>query len=176
VFDRTSSGSTLKWLSIVDEHTRECLALKVARSMTSEDVIDTLAELFAMRGVPRQIRSDNGPEFIAAGIRRWLAQVGVTTLYIEPGSPWENGYAESFHSRLRDEFLAREVFESLGAARQLTLAWKEDYNERRPHSSLGYQTPAQFAAACAASAPAAPALQQHTRREETSMIPHSLPS
>jgi len=166
VFDRTASGSTLKWLSIVDEYTRECLALKVDRSITSEDVIDTLAELFAMRGVPRCIRSDNGPEFIAHAIRRWLAQVDVQALYIEPGSPWENGYAESFHSRVRDEFLALEIFENLRAARELTAAWKEDYNQQRPHGSLGYQTPTEFAAACAASAPAAPALQQHTRRDE----------
>lgn len=166
VFDRTASGSALKWLSIVDEYTRECLALKAARSITSEDVIDTLAELFAMRGVPRCIRSDNGPEFIAHAIRRWLAQVGVQTLYVEPGSPWENGYAESFHSRVRDEFLALEIFENLRAARELTAAWKEDYNQQRPHGSLGYQTPTEFAAACAASAPAAPALQQHTRRDE----------
>ena len=170
VFDRTASGSVLKWLSIVDEYTRECLTLKVDRSITSEDVIDTLSELFAMRGVPRCIRSDNGPEFIAQAIRRWLAQVKVQTLYVEPGSPWENGYAESFHSRVRDEFLALEIFESLAAARLLTAAWREDYNHHRPHGSLGYQTPAEFAAACAASAPASaapqPALQQHTRREE----------
>ena len=177
VFDRTTSGTTLKWLSIVDEHTRECLALKVARSITSEDVIDTLAELFAMRGVPRHIRSDNGPEFVAQAIRRWLSQVGVEALYIEPGSPWENGYAESFHSRLRDEFLAIEVFESLTAARQLTAAWKDDYNNHRPHSSLGYVTPAQYAAACATSAPAAPALQQHTRRDEEDVLfPQPVPS
>jgi len=179
VFDRTASGSTLKWLSIVDEHTRECLALKVARGITSEDVIDTLAELFAMRGVPRQIRSDNGPEFIAVAIRRWLSQVEVEAMYIEPGSPWENGYAESFHSRLRDEFLAVEVFENLTSARTLTVAWKEDYNHHRPHGSLGYQTPSQFAAACAASAPAAPTLQQHTRtkEEETTLpVPQTLPS
>jgi putative transposase len=170
VFDRTTSGSQLKWLSIVDEHTRECLSLKVARSITSEDVIDTLAELFAMRGVPKHIRSDNGPEFIALAIRRWLGQVGVEALYIEPGSPWENGYAESFHSRLRDEFLAMEVFENLPAARALTAAWREDYNQVRPHSSLGYLTPVEFAA-CAASAPAAPALQQHTRIHEEKTIP-----
>ena len=170
VFDRTASGSQLKWLSIVDEHTRECLALKVARSITSQDVIDTLAELFAMRGVPRHIRSDNGPEFIATAIRHWLGQVGVTALYIEPGSPWENGYAESFHSRLRDEFLAMEVFENLPAARALTSAWREDYNRVRPHSSLGYMTPTEFAA-CAASAPAAPTLQQHTRTEEVNPLP-----
>lgn len=152
VFDHTTGGSTLKWLSIIDEYTRECLTLKVDRSITSEDVIDTLAELFAMGGVPKHIRSDNGPEFIAQAIQRWLAQVEVQTLYIAPGSPWENGYAESFHSRLRDEFLALEEFESLAAARQLTTAWREDYNHHRPHSSLGYVAPAEFAARCTASA------------------------
>ena len=166
VFDHTTSGSQLKWLSIVDEHTRECLALKVARSITSEDVIDTLAELFAIRGVPKCIRSDNGPEFVAQAIRHWLGQVDVETLYIQPGSPWENGYAESFHSRLRDEFLALEVFESLSAAKRLTKQWQEDYNHHRPHSSLGYVTPIEFAARCATSAPASatpqPALQQHS--------------
>jgi putative transposase len=161
VFDRTTSGSTLKWLSIVDEYTRECLALKVDRSITSEDVIDTLAELFAIRGVPKCIRSDNGPEFVAQAIQRWTKQLGIETLYIAPGSPWENGYAESFHSRLRDEFLAIEEFESLSAARKLTAVWKEDYNHHRPHSSLGYVTPVEFAARGAASAPATPALQQH---------------
>ena len=168
VFDHTTSGSTLKWLSIVDEYTRECLALKVDRSITSEDVIDTLAELFAMRGVPRHIRSDNGPEFIARAIQRWLAQVEVETLYVEPGSPWENGFAESFHSRLRDEFLALEVFESLVAARKLTQAWKDDYNHHRPHSSLGYVPPIEFAARCAASVRATPSLQQHSG---TTLVP-----
>ncbi len=158
VFDHTTTGSQLKWLSIVDEYTRECLALKVDRSITSEDVIDTLAELFAMHGVPKCVRSDNGPEFIAHAIRRWLKQVDVETLYIEPGSPWENGYAESFHSRLRDEFLALEVFESLSAAKRLTGQWREDYNHHRPHSSLGYVTPIEFAARCAASAPASQSL------------------
>lgn len=170
VFDRTTSGSPLKWLSIVDEHTRECLALKVARGLTAEDAIDTLAELFAMRGVPGAIRSDNGPEFVARAIRKWLGQVGVQTLYVAPGSPWQNGYAESFHSRLRDEFLALEVFESLAAARKLSAAWQDDYNHHRPHSSLGYLTPGEFAARCAASAaslPSPPAqasspLQQHS--------------
>jgi transposase InsO family protein len=162
VFDRTESGSPLKWLSIVDEYTRECLALKVDRGITAEDVIDTLAELFAMRGVPRAIRSDNGPEFVALAIQRWLRQVDVQTFYIAPGQPWENGYAESFHSRLRDEFLAREIFESLAAARSLTAAWRHDYNHYRPHSSLGYLTPAEFAARCAASVRATPSLQQHS--------------
>jgi transposase InsO family protein len=144
----------LKWLSVVDEYTRECLALKVDRGITSEDVIDTLSELFAMRGVPKHIRSDNGPEFIAHAFRRWLGQVGVDAMYIEPGSPWENGYAESFHGRLRDEFLAMEIFDGVRDARALTASWRDEYNTQRPHSSLGYQTPARFAAACAASASA----------------------
>ena len=156
VFDYTNSGTSLKWLSIVDEYTRECLTLKVDRSITSEDVIDTLAELFAMRGVPRCIRSDNGPEFIAKSLQRWLNRVAVETLFIEPGSPWENGYAESFHSRFRDEFLAIEEFESLSAARRLTTLWQHDYNNHRPHSSLEYLTPIEFAARCAASTPEKP--------------------
>jgi transposase InsO family protein len=175
VFDRTISGSPLKWLSIVDEYTRECLALKVDRSITSEDVIDTLAELFAIRGVPRHIRSDNGPEFIAKAIQRWTKQVEIETLYIEPGSPWENAYAESFHSRFRDELLAAEEFEDLATARRLTAAWKEGYNHHRPHSSLGYVTPAEFAARGAASATASdlatpnppPPLQQHREITQT---------
>jgi transposase InsO family protein len=166
VFDHTTGGSTLKWLSIVDEYTRECLALKVDRSITSEDVIDTLAELFAMRGVPKHIRSDNGPEFIAHPIQDWTKQLEIETLYIEPGAPWENGFAESFHSRLRDEFLALEVFESLVAARKLTAAWRDDYNYCRPHGSLGYVTPAAYGARCAASVRASatpqPSLQQHS--------------
>lgn len=162
VFDRTTNGSPLKWLSIMDEYTRECLTLKVSRSITSEDVIETLAELFAMRGVPQCIRSDNGPEFVAKAIGRWLGQVSVETLYIEPGSPWENGYAESFHSRFRDEFLAVEEFESLSSARELTNSWREDYNHYRPHSSLGYMAPSTFAARCAPSVRATPSLQQHS--------------
>lgn len=175
VFDHTTSGSMLKWLSIVDEYTRECLALKVDRGITSQDVIDTLAELFSMRGVPRCIRSDNGPEFIAQGVRDWLQRVDVQTLYIAPGSPWENGYAESFHSKLRDEFLALEEFESLSAARTLTLAWKEDYNMTRPHSALGYRTPQEFSTRCAASVPEKPSatpqpsppLQRHSETYPT---------
>ena len=156
VFDRTIAGSPLKWLSIVDEYTRECLALKVDRNIRSEDVIDALAELLAMRGVPRCIRSDNDPEFIAQALRKWLGQVGVETLYVEPGSPWENGYVESFHSRLRDEFLALEQFESLAAARKLTAKWKDDYNYYRPHGSLRYVAPAVFADRCTASATESP--------------------
>ncbi len=166
IFDRTTSGRSLKWLSIIDEFTRECLALKVAGSITSEDVIDTLAELFAMRGVPRNIRSDNGPDFIAKTVREWLERVDVKTLYVAPGSPWENGYAESFHCRLRDELLAREEFENLQAARRLAKAWQEDYNHVRPHGSLGYQSPSKFAAGCAASVRATPSLQQHSPKSD----------
>jgi transposase InsO family protein len=154
IFDRTTSGSPLKWLTMEDEYTRESLALKMDRSITSEDVIDTLAELLAMRGVPEHIRSDNGPEFIAHAIRRWLEQLDIKTLYIEPGAPWENGYAESFNNRFRDELLAIEEFENVAAARKLGAAWRHDYNNFRPHSSLGYLTPAEYAARCPASAPA----------------------
>ena len=148
IHDRTTDGRPLKWLAIMDEYTRECLALEVDRSMTAERVIDVLAELFRIRGVPKHIRSDNGPEFIAQAIRRWLGQAGVETLYIEPGSPWENGYAESFFSRLRDELTNREEFTNLAEAKHLADAWRLEYNHRRPHSSLGYQTPAEFAAVC----------------------------
>lgn len=169
VFDRTASGTTLKWLSIIDEHTRECLALQVGRSITSEDVLDTLAELFAMRGVPRCVRSDNGPEFIALAIRRWFEKTGVTSLYIEPGAPWENGYAESFHSRLRDELLGTHDFADLREARTLTATWREDYNHHRPHGSLGYQTPAAFAAGGANSVRATPSLRRHPRQEQETL-------
>jgi len=153
VFDRTTSGSPIKCLTLIDEHTRESLALKIDRSITSEDLIDTLCELFAMRGVPGQIRSDNGPEFVAKELQRWLDRLDVGVLYVEPGSPWQNGYAESFNSKFRDEFLAIEEFEGLAAARKLGAAWREDYNHHRPHSSLGYLTPAEFAARCPHSAP-----------------------
>lgn len=172
VFDRTTNGTTLKWLSIVDEYTRECLMLKVSRSITSEDVIDTLAELFAMRGVPGCVRSDNGPEFIATAIERWFEKTGVQSLYIAPGAPWENGYAESFHSRLRDEFLNVHAFADLREARALTNAWQDDYNHRRPHSSLGYQTPASFAAGGGAnSVRATPSLRRPHPRQSLEPLP-----
>ena len=125
--------------------TRECLSLKVSRSIRSEDVIDTLAELFAMRGVPNCIRSDNGPEFVAKSLERWLDQLQVSTLFIAPGSPWENAYSESFNSRFRDEFLWMEQFESVRDARRLTSVWLHSYNHDRPHSSLDYMTPLEFA-------------------------------
>jgi transposase InsO family protein len=174
VFDRTANGRTLKWLSVVDEYTRECVALEANRRMTSDDVLDVLRDLFAIRGVPRHIRSDNGPEFIAHAIRKFLTNVDVKTLYIEPGSPWQNGYAESFHSRLRSELLDAEIFENVIAAQALAASWRNGYNHHRPHSSLGYQTPAEYAAGCAASAPATPALQQHSREESAFTVPQPL--
>jgi putative transposase len=149
IFDRTSDGRSLKWLSIVDEYTRECLALEARRGMTAEDIRIILAEVAAGRGgPPRRMRSDNGPEFVAQVVQSWLEETGSGTLYVAPGSPWQNGYAESFHSKVRDEFLNREEFESEPQARALGALWKEEYNTERPHSSLGYQTPAEFAATC----------------------------
>jgi transposase InsO family protein len=166
IHDRTTGGQPLKWFAITDEYTRECLALEVARGITAEVVLDILTNLFLTRGVPRHIRSDNGPEFIATAILHHGQQAGLEMLYIEPGSPWENGFAESFFSRLRDELLNCEEFANLAEARWFARRRQHEHNHERPHSSLDYQTPAQFAAACAASAPATPALQQHTRREE----------
>jgi putative transposase len=149
IHDRTRSGGPLKWLSVVDEFTRECLVLEVARSITAEDVKDELIRLFRRRGAPEHIRSDNGPEFIAKALREWLERARVGTLYVEAGAPWENGYAEAFHGRLRDELLNTEEFASLREAHALASAWKEDYNHHRPHSALGYRTPGEFAAATA---------------------------
>ncbi len=146
IYDRSEDGGGLKWLSIVDEYTRECLALEVARSMSAADVVDVLIELTQARGVPKHIRSDNGPEFIARTIRSWLDRSKIGSLYIEPGSPWQNGYAESFHARLRDELLNAEVFANVAEARRMALRWRLEYNHRRPHSALKYQTPAAFAA------------------------------
>ena len=147
VMDQTVDSRPVKLFPIVDEYTRECLCLDVARSIRATDVIETLRHLFAVRGTPRFIRSDNGPEFIAQAVRDWLAESGVKTLYIEPGSPWENGYCESFNSRLRDELLDRELFMDLREAKVVVEDYRLDYNHRRPHSALGYVTPATFAAA-----------------------------
>jgi putative transposase len=168
IHDRTVTGKPLKWLAITDEYTRECLALEVDRSITADKVIDVLVNLFLTRGVPKHIRSDNGPEFIAGEIRKHAQRTGLEMLYVEPGAPWENGFAESFFSRLRDELLNCEEFENLAEARWFARRRKEEHNEERPHSSLNYQTPSAFAAGCAAaSAPAAPALQpRHNRGSE----------
>jgi transposase InsO family protein len=129
-------------LTIVDEYTRECLAIKVARRIRSFDVIETLSDLFILRGTPANIRSDNGPEFTAELVRQWLAELGVQTLFIEPGSPWENGYVESFNGKFRDELLDREIFYTIKEARVLIERWRREYNTVRPHSSLGYRPPA----------------------------------
>lgn len=146
VFDRTEDGRQLKFLPIMDEFTREGLALEVDRSITGEDVIDVLAYLFEVHGEPAYIRSDNGPEFVAKAVRKWLEASGVDTLFIEPGSPWENGYIEAFNSRLRDEFLNQELFTSLTEAQVLAERHRVYYNLDRPHSSLDYLSPAEFAA------------------------------
>jgi len=129
-------------LTVVDEHSRECLSIDVARRLTSEDVLERLSDLFIRRGVPDYVRSDNGPEFTAKCVRQWLERVEVKTLFIEPGSPWENGYVESFNGKLRDELLDREVFDTLLEAKVLIERWRQAYNTVRPHSSLGYRAPA----------------------------------
>ena len=144
--DRTSDGRPLKWFTLVDEYTRECLALEVGRGMTAQAVGAVLAGVVRERGVARHIRSDNGPEFIAKAIRAWVASAGLETLYIDPGAPWENGYAESFNGKVRDELLNAEEFGSVLEAKVLAKEWRRDYNHVRPHSSLGYRTPAEFGA------------------------------
>lgn len=150
IHDRTVKGRLLKFLVIVDEYTRECLCLKTAHSFTSDDVLDVLASLMPEQGVPRHIRSDNGSEYIARNLCQWLGKMGVETLFIAPGSPWQNGYAESFNSRVRNEFLEMHYFHSLAEAQQLAAAWKEYYNNHRPHLSLNNKTPREFAALCLA--------------------------
>lgn len=157
IHDRDEQGRALKCFALVDEYTRECLALEVERSLTALDVIDILSQVLWVRGTPGHIRSDNGPEFIAHAIRRYLGQAEVGTLYIEPGAPWENGYAESFFSRLRDELLNCELFADLADAKYQAATWQNDYNHRRPHSSLDYRTPAAYAASVGGAAPEPPA-------------------
>ena len=148
VMDLTEDGRRLKMMPVVDEYTRECLSIDVERSITAEDVVATLASLFrSRRSEPTFIRSDNGPEFIANAVKRWLEVSGVRTLYIEPGSPWENAYSETFISRFSDELLNREVFADLLEAKVLVEDYREYYNYNRPHSALDYQTPAEFVAA-----------------------------
>jgi putative transposase len=147
VMDETEEGRRLKMMPVVDEYSRECLSIEVERSITAQDVVETLTSLFRRRGEPAFIRSDNGAEFIAKAIKRWLEVSGVRTLYIEPGSPWENAYSETFISRFSDELLKREVFADLLEAKVLVEDYRGHYNHHRPHSALGYQTPAQFVAA-----------------------------
>jgi len=140
--DRTSDGKVFRMLTILDEHTRECLSIVVKRRLTSNDVLDELYNLFLLRETPEYIRSDNGSEFTATAVREWLHDLGVKTLFIEPGSPWENGYIESFNGKLRDELLHREIFDTLLEAQILTEGWRKEYNQVRPHSSLKYRPPA----------------------------------
>ena len=142
MIDRTADGRAFKILNIIDEYSRECLAVLVARKIRNQDVIDLLFNLFIFRGIPDYVRSDNGPEFTAKAVRKWLNRVGVKTLFIEPGSPWENGYIESFNGKLRDELLNLEIFTTLEEAKVLIEQWRRDYNQIRPHSSLGYRPPA----------------------------------
>ena len=142
VSERTHDGRPLKILTLIDEYSRECLALLVERRITSDDVLYCLADLFIRHGIPEHIRSDNGPEFTAKVVRQWLGSVGVKTLFIEPGSPWENGYNESFNGKLRDEVLNREVFSTLKEAKVVIEKWRQEYNTIRPHSSLNGLPPA----------------------------------
>lgn len=144
--ERTEDGRQLRLLVVIDEFTRECLAIEVARSFTAQDVILMLQYLFAVRGAPEHVRSDNGPEFIAKALQRWLARSMVGTLYIQKASPWENGYVESFNGKLRDELLDRELFLSMTEARYVLDEWRQEYNHHRPHGGLAWQTPASFAA------------------------------
>ena len=140
--DRTTDGRAFKILNIIDEYTRECLAILVARQIKTQDVIDLLSQLFIYRGVPEHIRSDNGPEFTANAIRKWLNRLDVKTLFIEPGSPWENAYIESFNGKFRDELLDREILDTLLEAQVVVEIWLKEYNQLRPHSSKNYRPPA----------------------------------
>jgi len=142
VQDRTHDGKAFRILTVIDEYSRECLALKVARKLKSVDVLETLADLFIIKGIPDYIRSDNGPEFTAVILREWLTRIGSKTLFIEPGSPWENGFNESFNGKLRDELLNGEIFYTLKEAKVLIEEWRKNYNTIRPHSSLDYRPPA----------------------------------
>ena len=139
---RTHDGRSVRILNLIDEHSRECLLIRAERRWSSARVISALADVMVWKGVPEHIRSDNGPEFVAKDLRKWLANIGAKTLYIEPGSPWENGYCESFNSKLRDEFLNGEIFYSIQELRVLAERWRVHYNTIRPHSSLGYRSPA----------------------------------
>lgn len=149
IFDQTDDGGRLKWLPILDEYSRDLMSLNVARSMTAQDVIAQLDKLVGQRGAPQFIRSDNGPEFVATAVQKWIKERGFETLFIKPGSPWQNAYSESFNSRFRDEFLNVELFTSLLEAKVLGEEHRYKYNHQRPHSSLGDMTPAEFASRCA---------------------------
>jgi len=167
VMDRTDDGRPVKILTLIDESTKEALAIVPARRIRSNDVIDIFADVMIERGIPEHIRSDNGPEMVATKLREWLDKLGTKTLYIAPGSPWENAYIESFNSRLRDELLNAEEFGNLREAKVLVEDYRRRYNHHRPHSSLNYATPAAFAAACLAAAPASAGPAPSPNRTET---------
>ena len=152
---RTRDGRPVRLLTVVDEYTRECLAIRVGRSLRSSHVIECLGDIMVERGVPEHLRSENGPEFTARAVRLWLQRLGAKTLFITPGSPWENGYVESFNGKLRDELLDGEVFDTLWEVQALTDLWRQEYNHERPHSALGYRPPAPEATLASSSSPPA---------------------
>jgi transposase InsO family protein len=166
--DRTADGKALKVFSVIDEYTRRCLIIEARRRICGMDVVRMLDALMALYGVPEHLRCDNGPEFICSAVRKWVARRTIRTLYIAPGSPWENAYAESYHARLRDELLNREEFATISDAVVLLEEWREQYNQDRPHSSLGYQTPEAFVAACRAE-PCSAALRK-AQHDEKSVV------
>lgn len=153
VQDRTADGRPFRMLVVLDEYTRECLAIEVARNFRGEDIVAVLDELTAIRGAPAHLRADNGPEMISKAVKAWCGESGTGTLYIDPGSPWQNGIVESFNGRLRDELLASEIFDTLAEARYLVDRWRMHYNHRRIQRALGKLTPAAFAARCPAEPP-----------------------
>jgi len=170
--DRTADGRGIKVFSVIDEFTRECLMIEAQRRITGAEVVSVLKALMALRGVPAHVRCDNGPEFVCSAVRAWLRRSKVAPLYIAPGSPWENAYAESYHARLRDELLSREEFGTLPEARAMLEAWRQEYNQDRPHGALGYLAPEAFAAACRHRAePSSAALRtaRHDDDEERSL-------
>lgn len=171
IFDRTSNGRPVKIFSLVDEYTRECIALEVGRKFTSEDLVSLLVKLFSSRGVPKYLRCDNGPEFISRRLQQFVSKVDVEVSYVAPGSPWQNGYIESFHSRLRDECLACEEFPLLADAKAVISDWRERYNHQRPHSALGGLPPVKFAEQSAASVRPTAELQQQTPESLTQTVP-----
>ncbi len=168
--DQTEDSKSFKLLTVLDEFTRESPAIELGRSIRAKDVISVLEYLFMVRGMPKFIRSDNGPEFVAAAIRKWLRQKQIGTLHIAPGSPWENGYIESFNGKLRDDVLDREVFYSMKEAKVIVENWRLEYNNHRPHSSLDYMTPAAFAACCNPPGSAALRLPDCRLRTDNSLI------
>ena len=168
--ERLENGRLVKLLVVIDEFTRECLAIDVNKQIKGADVVGLLRYLFAVRGEPEFIRSDNGPEFASNAVKKWLEVSGVKTLFVAPGSPWENGYVESFNSKLRDELLNRELFLHIDELRYVADRWRMDYNHYRPHSSLGYMSPAAFSATCVPSDSATPHPSEHTHQSVNTLI------